>query len=113
MISSLNLLIFPKSLFCTGDGYHPERLTIEFKKISPQILTKIKFELSEKPSKPQKEAEEKSGFVPVRARWVIERSNSWMERCKILVKNFERTLANATAKMNLCFIRLMVKRLAV
>ncbi|MDF5728542.1 MAG: transposase [Rhizonema sp. PD38] len=52
------------------------------------------------------------GKVPVAARWVIERSNAWMERCKILVKNFERTLANATAKVNLCFIRLMVKRLA-
>ncbi|MDP5338287.1 MAG: transposase [Nodularia sp. (in: cyanobacteria)] len=36
------------------------------------------------------------------ARWVIERSNAWMERCKILVKNFERTLANATDKVNLC-----------
>ncbi|MDB9367180.1 transposase [Nodularia spumigena CS-588/02A10] len=46
------------------------------------------------------------------ARWVIERSKAWMVRCKILVKNFERTLANATAKVNLCFIRLMVQRLA-
>ncbi|MEP0879614.1 transposase [Funiculus sociatus GB2-M2] len=36
-----------------------------------------------------------------------------MERCKILVKNFERTLANATTKVNLFFIWLMVKRLAV
>ncbi|MEG4207195.1 hypothetical protein QUA20_25110 [Microcoleus sp. Pol7_A1] len=25
-----------------------------------------------------------------------------MERCKILVKNFELTLSNATAKLNLC-----------
>ncbi|WP_334795133.1 hypothetical protein [Nostoc sp.] len=25
-----------------------------------------------------------------------ERSNAWMERCKSLVKNFERTLAHAT-----------------
>jgi hypothetical protein len=24
--------------------------------------------------------------------WVVERSNAWMERCKSLVKNFERTL---------------------
>ncbi|MGL4758501.1 MAG: hypothetical protein ACRCXZ_04145, partial [Patescibacteria group bacterium] len=45
------------------------------------------------------------------ARWVIERSNAWMERCKILTKNFERTLSNATSKINLCFIRLMIKRL--
>jgi len=31
---------------------------------------------------------------------------------EMLTKNIERTLANATAKVNLCFIRLMVKRLA-
>ncbi|MEA5566826.1 transposase [Anabaena sp. UHCC 0399] len=49
---------------------------------------------------------------PVKARWVIERSNAWMERCKSLVKNFERTLANATTKIHLCFVRLMLKRLA-
>jgi len=75
-------------------------------------MTKIKFALSKKPSKHKKKTPGKSGFVPVVARWIIERSNAWMERCKILVKNFERTLGNATAKMNLCFIRLMVKRLA-
>ncbi|WP_293352352.1 MULTISPECIES: transposase [unclassified Microcoleus] len=75
-------------------------------------MTKIKFELSEKPSKSEKQAQGKSGFVPVKARWVIERSNAWMERCKILVKNFERSLAAATAKLNLCFIRLMIRRLA-
>ncbi|MEG4015795.1 MULTISPECIES: hypothetical protein [unclassified Microcoleus] len=75
-------------------------------------MTKIKFELSEKPSKAEKKAQVKSGFVPVKVRWVIERSNAWMERCKILVKNFERSLAGATAKLNLCFIRLMIRRLA-
>ena len=102
----------PKITILLDHGYHPEYLTNELKKVYPQILSKIKFELSEKPSKQQKEAQEKSGFVPIKARWVIERSNSWMERCKILIKNFERTLDNATAKMNLCFIRLMIKRLA-
>jgi len=30
-------------------------------------------------------------------------------RC--LVKNFERTLSHATTKINLCFVRLMLKRL--
>ena len=48
----------------------------------------------------------------VPTRWVVERSNAWMEGCKSLVKNFERTLANATAKLTLCFIRLMLIRLA-
>lgn len=64
------------------------------------------------PSKQEKAAVGKRGFVPAVARWVIERSNAWMERCKSLVKNFERTLAHATTKINLCFIRLMLKRLA-
>ncbi|MBD2124728.1 transposase, partial [Trichocoleus sp. FACHB-262] len=53
-----------------------------------------------------------SGEVPAVARWVIERSNAWMERCKSLVKSFERTLSHATTKINLCFVRLMLKRLA-
>lgn len=76
-------------------------------------MTKIKLELSAKPSKSQQQAAGKSGFIPVKARWVIERSNSWMERCQALVKNFERTLNHATAKINLCFIRLLLKRLAL
>ncbi|MHC5825860.1 MAG: transposase [Nostoc sp.] len=75
-------------------------------------MTKIRFELSPKPSKQEKKELGQSGFIPVAARWVVERSNARIARCKILVKNFERTLANATAKVNLCFIRLMVKRLA-
>jgi transposase len=103
----------PKITILLDHGYHPEHLREELEKVYPQIMTKIRFELSAKPSKQEKKDQGKSGFVPVAARWVIERSNAWMERCKILVKNFERTLANATTKVNLCFIRLMVKRLAV
>ncbi|MEO1622683.1 MAG: IS5/IS1182 family transposase, partial [Cyanobacteria bacterium J06632_3] len=48
----------------------------------------------------------------VATRWLIERSNAWMERCKSLTKNFERTLINAKAQMDFCFVRLMLKRLA-
>jgi len=35
-----------------------------------------------------------------------------MERCKNLAKNFENTLDNAKAQLDLFFIRLMLKRLA-
>jgi transposase len=102
----------PKTTILLDHGYHPNKIEEELKKIYPEIMTKIQFELSPKPSKAEKKKQGKSGFVPVKARWVIERSNSWMERCKSLVKNFERTLENATAKLNLCFVRLMLKRLA-
>jgi len=37
-------------------------------------MKKIKFERSTKLSKQEKKAQGKSGFVPVAARWVIERS---------------------------------------
>ena len=53
-----------------------EKLEEELKKIYPQIMTKIRFELSPKPFKTQKEKEGKIGFIPVKARWVIERTNS-------------------------------------
>lgn len=102
----------PKITILLDRGYHPEYLRQELEKMYPQIMKKIKFELSTKPSKQQKAVTGKSGFVPAIARWVIERSHAWMERCKILVKNHERTLTNATTKLNLCFVRLMLKRLA-
>lgn len=103
----------PKTTILLDNGYHPEKLTQALAKIYPQIMTKIQFELSAKPSKADKVAKGQSGFVPIAARWVIERSNAWVERCKSLVKNFDRTLARSNAKLKLCFIRLMLKRLAV
>nr|WP_233271176.1 transposase [Microcystis aeruginosa] len=45
-------------------------------KVYPEIMTKIQFELSPKPSKTKKAEKGCSGFVPVKTRWVIERSNS-------------------------------------
>jgi transposase len=102
----------PKTTILVDNGYHPEKLTQALEAIYPEIMTKIQFELSPKPSKAEKQARGQSGFVPVAARWVIERSNAWVDRCKSLVKNFDRTLARANAKLQLCFIRLMLKRLA-
>ena len=94
-------------------GYHMGSLIKALQQVYPQIMTKIRFELSTKPSKQEKAAVGKSGFVPAVARWVVERSHAWMERCKSLVKNFERTLFHAKTKIDLCFVRLMLKRLAV
>ncbi|MBW4490989.1 MAG: transposase [Trichocoleus desertorum ATA4-8-CV12] len=116
---SLNIAYFkskpvniPKITILLDHGYHVEHLIEELEKAYPQIMTKVRFELCTKPSKQEKAAQGKAGFVPAVARWVIERSNAWMERCKSLVKNFERTLSHATTKLNLCFVRLMLKRLA-
>lgn len=102
----------PKVTILLDHGYHPDTITTALQALYPQILVKLRFQLAPKPTKAEKAAQGKTGFVPVATRWIIERSNAWMERCKSLVKNFEHTLDHATAKINLCFIRLMLKRLA-
>ncbi len=102
----------PKITILLDHGYHPDTIRNTLQVFYPQIMTKIRFQLAPKLTKAEKTAKGKVGFVPVATRWSIERSNAWMERCKSLVKNFERTLSHATAKINLCFIRLMLKRLS-
>jgi transposase len=103
----------PKITILLDHGYHPNKIAKALQQVYPQIMTKIRLELAPKPTKVAKAAQGKTGFVVVATRWIVERSNAWMERCKSLVKNFERTLTHATAKLNLCFIRLMLKRLAI
>lgn len=99
MMLTLNIEYFkakpvniPKITFLLDHGYHLDTLTQRLEAIYPAIMRKIRFERSPKLSKAEKAAQGKTGFVPVATRWVIERSNAWMERCKSLTKNFERTL---------------------
>ena len=91
--------------------YHPETIQVALEEVYPDVMRKIRFERSAKLLKEEKAAAGTLGFVPVPARWVIERSNAWMDRCKGLVKNLERTLAHAKCKIDFCFVRLMLKRL--
>jgi hypothetical protein len=82
----------PKITILLDHGYHLDYLIEKLEQVYPQIMTKIRFERSTKPSKQEKEVPGKSEFGPAIARWVIERSNAWMERCKSLVKNEEAHL---------------------
>lgn len=101
-----------KTTIMLDHGYHPKTIQAALEQGYPESMSKIQFEVAAKLSKSEKADQGKLGFVPIAVRWVIERSNSWVERCKNLVKNFEWTLDHARAKLNFCFIRLMVKRLA-
>jgi hypothetical protein len=89
-------------------GYHLEKIQAALEKVYPNIMRKTRLEQAAKPKN-----KKQVGFVPVRKRWVIERSNAWVERCKNLVKNFEQCLAHSKAKLQLCFIQLMLRRLAL
>lgn len=49
-------------------------------------------------------------FAVIPKRWVVERSFSWLEKCRRLWKNCERKLSSSLAMVQLAFVRLVVKR---
>jgi len=98
----------PKITILVDHGYHPETIS-QALKFSSQILTKIRFERSPKTFKAEKLAG-KSGFVAVANGWLNARMLDGT--LQVPGQNFEWTLDHARAKLNLCFIRLMLKRLA-
>ena len=68
----------PKITILLDNGYHPQKLEEELKKIYPQIMTKIRFKLSPKPSKTQKEEEGKIGFYSSKSK-VGHRKNQFLD----------------------------------
>lgn len=51
----------PKITILLDHGYHIEHLMAQLEKVYPQLMTKIRFQLSTKPSKQQKAAQGKTG----------------------------------------------------
>lgn len=52
------------------------------------------------------------GFQLLPRRWVVERTFAWLGRCRRLAKDFEATIASATAWLLLAHLRLLSRRLA-
>ena len=75
-------------------------------KISIKKTTSITVTISEKSSRKKWE-----WFKPEHKRWIVERSNAWMEKCRRLHKNNERYVENSATMCKICFIRLVVRRL--
>ena len=92
-------------------GYNKKNIEKKLKIIYPQILSKVKIEISPKVSREEKEKQGISGFVVIYKRWIVERSNSWMEKCRLLWKNCQAKLTTSVAEIKLCFIRLILRRL--
>ena len=53
---------------------------------------------------------ETRSFVVMPKRWVVERSFSWLEKCRRLWKNCERLVSSSLAMMQLAFIRVLLNR---
>lgn len=52
------------------------------------------------------------GFVGLPRRWVVERTLAWLNRNRRLAKNFEHTIASATAWLVIASIQLLARRIA-
>ena len=49
-------------------------------------------------------------FKVIPKRWVVERSYSWLEKCRRLWKNCERKMNSSLQIIVLCFVRVLLKR---
>jgi len=99
------------------NGYHKEYLEQQIKQIEPQLLERITIELAAKPTPTQKaeskqENPAKQGFVVIKQRWIVERTNAGINQCRALWKNCEGLLRTSEAKIRICAIRLILRRIA-
>lgn len=99
------------------NGYHKEYLEAEIQKIEPDLRNKIKIELSAKITPEQKAVSKqekplKRGFVVIAKRWIVERTNAWINQCRVLWKNCEGLLVTSETKIKICAIRLILRRIA-
>ena len=98
-------------------GYHQEHLEAEIAKMDSRLSNCIKIEIAEKIT-PERRAEAKAenpakqGFVVIAKRWIVERTNAWVNQCRVLWKNCEGLLRTSEAKIRICAIRLILRRMA-
>jgi len=52
------------------------------------------------------------GFAVLPRRWVVERTLAWLNRNRRLAKDFEKTLASATAWLFIASVQLLTRRIA-
>jgi hypothetical protein len=99
------------------NGYHKEYLEQEIEKIEPALARRILIEIAEKITPAQRAAckqkdPAKQGFVVIKRRWIVERTNAWINQCRVLWKNCEGLLRTSEAKIRICAIRLILRRIA-
>ena len=58
-----------------------------------------------------KRSDQVKGFVVLPKRWLVERTLSWLTRCRRLVRHYEQYLRTSVAFIHLAMIRLMLRRL--
>jgi transposase len=98
MATLFGLFPFLLKLYADGGYQGPE-----FRKAIGSIMAQIDVEIV-------KRSDRAKGFVVLPKRWVVERTLSWLGRCRRLAKDWECLNCKARAFLLLASIRLMVRR---
>jgi|SRR5215470_5262117 len=69
-----------------------------------QKVVGYRLEISSKPA-------DKEGFVPIKIRWVVERTFAWLGRCRRLSKDYEYRTDHSETWIQISSIQMMVRRL--
>lgn len=102
LLAQVSLTDFPRLTTIFGDNkYHNHQLEAWLKEERPAWHIEVKMR-----------PEGSKGFVPLKKRWVVERTNAWNGRCRRNSKDYERTIASSAAMIQISNIHLMLRRLA-
>lgn len=108
LIQNENELIKNLDTVYADGGYHGERFEFEIYQDTGIIMEIV-------PRNKQREEKNKQltgdSFQVLPKRWIVERSFAWMEKCRRLWKNTERLEKSSKTMIELCFIRLLARRL--
>ena len=93
---------FPRLTTIFGDSkYHNHQLESWLTEHRPTWRIEVKMR-----------PEGTKGFIPLKKRWVVERTNAWNGRCRRHSKDYERTIESSAAMIQVSNTHLMLRRLA-
>jgi transposase len=96
-----------RHVFADG-GYAGDKLKTALTEIGDWTIEVIKRSDHVKPVPSKVEG----GFVVLPRRWVVERSFAWLNRNRRLAKDFENTIASATAWLFMSSVQMLTRRIA-
>jgi putative transposase len=101
VLGKLRAKAFPRLRAMFGDNkYNNRRLD----RWMEQEQVGYRLEVSSKPK-------DQEGFVPLKVRWVVERTFAWLGRCRRLSKDYEYETAHSEAWIQISTIHMMLRRL--
>ena len=102
VLRKLDAAKYPRLRVIFGDNKYNNRALDEW--MAEQGVN-YRLEISSKPP-------DREGFVPLKVRWVVERTFAWLGRCRIHSRDYERTTEASEAQVQISMIQLMLRRLA-